>query len=90
MSGLNATPGPWRVGVAGPNMCPTVGTEGGLMTAMVVHGEDHPTEANARLIAAAPDLFAVVEEWLAVGNDLAARKAVREKARAALRKARGE
>lgn len=51
------TPGPWRVGRGGPNLCPTVGTERGLMVAMVSHGEGHPTEANARLIAATPDLL---------------------------------
>ncbi len=51
------TLGPWRVGTAGPNGCPTVGTEQGLMTAMVVHGKDHPTMANALLIAAAPELL---------------------------------
>jgi len=53
------TPGPWRVGAAGPNECPTVGTQSGLMVAMVSHGEDHPTAANANLIAAAPDLLAL-------------------------------
>lgn len=54
------TPGPWRVGKAGPNLCPTVGTQDGLMVAMVAHGENHPTAANARLIAAAPELLAAL------------------------------
>jgi len=43
--------------------------------------------ANAALIAAAPDLYAVVVEWLGVGNDMSARRAVRERARAAIAKA---
>lgn len=48
------------------------------------------TAADAHLIAAAPELLEALEEWLTVGNDLKARKAVREKARAAIAKARGE
>ncbi len=48
-----------------------------------------PAEANANLIAAAPDLFAVVEEWLTIGNKLSERRTIRDKARAALAKARG-
>ena len=51
------TPGPWRVGKPGPNLCPTVGAEKGLMVAMVSYGDKHPTEANAHLIAAAPDML---------------------------------
>lgn len=50
------TPGPWRVGPSGPNQCLTIGTANGLMVAMVSHGHNHPTEANAKLIAAAPAL----------------------------------
>lgn len=54
------TPGPWRIGRSGPNECPTIGTDGGLMVAMVCHGVDHPTDANARLIAAAPEMLSVI------------------------------
>jgi hypothetical protein len=61
MSEAKHTPGPWRVGKGGPNGCPTVGTEKGLMVAMVSHGNSHPTQANARLIAAAPDLLEALE-----------------------------
>lgn len=57
MSAAKHTPGPWRVGTSGPNLCPTIGTMRGLMVAMVAHGHEHPTQANARLIAAAPDLL---------------------------------
>lgn len=49
-----------------------------------LYGRTEIDDRNARLIAAAPDLYAVIEEWLAVGNNLADRKAIREKARAAL------
>lgn len=59
------TPGPWRQGARGPNGCPVVGTEHGLMVAMLAHSHhDHPeeAEANAHLIAAAPDLLAVLKE----------------------------
>lgn len=65
MSENTHTPGPWRVGRAGPNLCPTVGTETGLMVAMVTHGEGHPTEANAKLIATAPELLAALQELVA-------------------------
>lgn len=50
---------------------------------------DHATEADANLAAAAPDMLAALEEWLTVGNDLKARKAVRENARAAIARATG-
>jgi hypothetical protein len=60
------TPGPWMIGASGPNKCPTVGTHAGLMVAMVTHGENHPAEANARLIAASPDLYRVVKQLQAI------------------------
>ena len=45
-------------------------------------------EANARLIAAAPDLLAFITEWLSrQGNDA---NYMTEKARAAIAKAKGE
>jgi hypothetical protein len=58
------TPGPWRVGAHGPNGCYTVGTEHGLMTAMVAHSvnvHDHRERAiaDARLIASAPLMLEV-------------------------------
>ncbi|ANF84765.1 hypothetical protein A7J50_1331 [Pseudomonas antarctica] len=57
------TPGPWRIGTPGPNGCYTVGTKRGLMTAMVAHSINEPDQAeqanaDAKLIAAAPDLLA--------------------------------
>ena len=63
------TPGPWRVGAPGPNGCYTVGTEGGLMVAMLAHSVNHPDQkeqaiADAHLIAAAPKLQAMLQEVL--------------------------
>lgn len=46
--------------------------------------------ANARLIASAPCLYDALTELRNVGNNMAARKAARAKADAALSKARGE
>lgn len=56
------TAGPWRVGTPGPNGCYTIGTERGLMTAMIAHSineadQKEQAEANARLIAAAPEMM---------------------------------
>ena len=65
MSEHKHTPGPWRVGTPGPNGCCTVGTERGLMTAMVAHSINEPDQAeqakaDAALIAAAPELLAAL------------------------------
>lgn len=62
------TPGPWKVGTPGPNGCYTVGTQGGLMTAMIAHSICEPDQietanANARLIAASPDLLAACQAF---------------------------
>lgn len=89
------TPGPWRVGMAGPNLCPTVGTECGLMTAMVAHGNNHPTEANARLIAAAPELYEALEALMAFDGargtyDASKAYDAKQAAEKALAKARGQ
>ena len=67
------TPGPWRVGAPGPNGCHTVGTEGGLMTAMVAHSINHPEQASqaiadARLIAAAPELLEALQDAVALAD----------------------
>lgn len=61
------TPGPWSIGVPGPNGCPTVGTNQGLMIAMIAHSYNEPEQssqarANAHLISAAPDLFRLLCE----------------------------
>ena len=56
------TPGPWRVGMAGPNGCHTIGTYGGLMVAMVAHSVNWPDQraqavADAQMLAAAPEMY---------------------------------
>ena len=60
------TPGPWRVGTPGPNGCYTIGTDKGLMTAMIAHsvndpGQEMEAKGNAALIASAPDLLKALE-----------------------------
>lgn len=56
------TPGPWKFSTdPQPNGCPIVGARG-LMVAMLAHSVNHDDQreiaiANARLIAAAPDLL---------------------------------
>lgn len=95
MSEAKHTPGPWRVGKGGPNMCPTVGTEKGLMVAMVAYGDSHPTQANARLIAAAPDLLEALEELAdlfdaMVSGEYRPDSFTTQPARAAIAKAKGD
>ena len=63
------TPGPWVVGTPGPNGCFTIGTTGGLMTAMISHSINEKDQANtaianASLIAAAPEMLAVLEMFI--------------------------
>lgn len=70
---MKHTPGPWRVGSYGPNGCYTVGTNGGLMTAMVAHSVNYPEQINqaiadAKLIAAAPDLLQALYNMLEDGD----------------------
>ena len=61
------TPAPWHYTTTPqPNGCPIIGNERGLMVAMLAHSVNHhdqreEAEANARLIAAAPELLEVVE-----------------------------
>lgn len=92
------TPGPWRVN--GPQLSGTISVTSahdGAVAVMIQHeveGRAFPTEANARLIAAAPDLLAALESvlkhfdpWSMPGSD--GERVVIE-ARAAIAKARGE
>jgi len=51
------TPGPWKIGTPPPNGEQTIGTYHGLMVAVATTGVGMPTIANARPIAAAPDLL---------------------------------
>jgi hypothetical protein len=56
------TKGPWSVGVAPEETLPTylIGADG-VLFCRVVGSPGHDAEANARLIAAAPDLLAACE-----------------------------
>lgn len=59
------TPGPWRVPTAmfGDDIEVYHPTTGGMVRPIcTMHGEGDVTEANARLIASAPDLLAACEE----------------------------
>lgn len=70
------TPGPWKFYTKPqPNGCPIVGTNCGLMVAMLAHTVRQPEQAdeaiaNARLIAAAPDLLeALKDAYPHIGDD---------------------
>ena len=79
------TPGPWRIGTPPPNGEQTIGTQHGLMVAVVTTGSGVPTKANARLIAAAPELLEALQEIVNAADGDAGLK----KARAAIAKATG-
>ena len=83
------TPGPWKIGTQPPNGEQTIGTYRGLMVAVATTGAGTPTIANARLIAAAPELLdALLDAACALeccGKDYYAAT----KARAAIAKATG-
>ena len=85
------TPGPWRIGTPPPNGEQTIGTQQGLMVAVATTGAGTPTEANARLIAAAPDLLEALNALADYVDDRAGDNECRplENARAAIAKAEG-
>ena len=66
------TEGPWKFYTQPqPNGCPIVGTHRGLMIAMLAHSVKEPLQAetalaNARLIAAAPDMLEALINALAL------------------------
>lgn len=72
MKEMKHTPGPWRIGTAPPNGEQAIGTIRGMMVAVATTGVgmENETLANARLIAAAPDLLdalhAVLSDYMAV------------------------
>lgn len=49
-----------------------------------------PLEYARHMLWEAPDMLSIIKDWLLVGNDMAARKAIRERARAAISKAEGQ
>ncbi len=83
------TPGPWHVDAQ--YICRADGVAiADVWQSMEVSGED--TEANARLIAAAPDLLTALEELLpyVTGSMRSTTDPLVEAARAAIAAARGE
>ena len=56
------TPGPWQVRQAEEMFA--IASEHGWIAAIEGDGDENVDRANARLIAAAPDLLEVLEEWL--------------------------
>ena len=104
--GIKHTPGPWVVGASdfldqwvcidAPSGDPDLDYKSWEGIAMAYGCEESPSEglkkanANARLIAAAPELLDALEELLAATKHLAPCQATAEKARAAIAKAKGE
>ncbi len=72
------TSGPWRYYTTPqPNGCPIIGNDRGLMVAMLAHSVNHDDRreeaiANARLIAAAPELLETLQacraQWIHSAN----------------------
>ena len=88
------TPGPWRYA---PTNTETVShlvrCSEGYAVADVTHWFDLPADANARLIAAAPDMLEALEfiaGYAAMEPRIASDEVVIERARAAIAKATGD
>jgi hypothetical protein len=62
---LEHTPGPWEIGTPPPNGEQTIGTDKGLMVATATTGYIN-TKANARLIAAAPEMINALIELVSI------------------------
>lgn len=89
------TPGPWRVSQTYPvgDYCiHAAGCPWQLAYIAANTNVDWPLEANAHLIAAAPDLYAALERTLSYLTSYPGNSGINawEQARAALSKARGE
>jgi hypothetical protein len=94
MSESKHTPGPWKID---PEWPPTKAHPD--WRAIVSYYDDgchrmsvsgHIGEANAHLIAAAPDLLSALEDSLYVGADEVLKVIIRKTAREAIAKAKGE
>ena len=86
------TPGPWKIGTPPPNGEQTIGTQSGLMVAVAVTAVNfkQQTIANARLIAAAPDLLDALQSIIEdIDSDFGTDYDY-NKARAAIAKATGK
>jgi hypothetical protein len=96
VSGVKHTPGPWFANTHhekrdGGRFYVFVTADGLVPVCAVGAGVEgfgrEEGRANARLIAAAPDLLGALVELRNVGNDMAKRKAARARADAAIAKA---
>ncbi len=94
MSKHTPTPGPWHHDTHTQNVVATVTPEDGgdIICTEPSEGGDSPSrrrwDANARLIAAAPDLLAALEECTELMETI--HKSAISRARAAIAKSRGE
>jgi hypothetical protein len=88
---MSHTPGPWKIGTPPPNGEQTIGNSQGLMVAVATTGFNVPTLANARLIAAAPELLEALESMVEMVEMNGFGKAyAMDIARAAIEKARSQ
>lgn len=93
MSEPKHTQGPWCIHTeTQPHGCPIVGNGRGLMLAMLSHSINYPDQrdeanANARLIAAAPELLEALKAVLANSLDSKGLADAHKQARAAIAKA---
>lgn len=74
MTQTRFTPGPWRVGKHGPNGCNAIGTNQGLMVAMVAHSINEPEQkeqaiGDSHLIAAAPLMYLLLDRRALLSDD---------------------
>ena len=84
MSEVKFTPGPWRI-----EQYPSIHVRSCDGECVLAH--DYITDADAHLIAAAPELYEALEElYDAIDSAVGLTPERLEKARQALRKARGE
>lgn len=90
----NFTPGHWEVSHQNEGDCRAIVSDGGKLIALAAYAGGGATQANAHLIAAAPDLYEaledVVDSWSDDDNIDEDEYIRRISARAALAKARGE
>ena len=88
---MSHTPGPWHVGKRDPEWLPIRDANDLWVCDCGFRNEVSENEANARLIAAAPDLLSSVKDLLFIGNLVdEERQNVITGAVAAIKKAEGQ
>ena len=93
MEEMKHTPGPWRIGTAPPNGEQTIGTIRGMMVAVATTGVgmEEETLANARLMAASPELLESLQDMLVLQAGISADpQDTLQRARDAIVKATGQ